>query len=821
MLTLAWRLFRRDLRSGEHAIPFTALVLAVTIVAMLGLSAERLQHALDQRGATFMAGDLVLRSTRALDAAWFAMARERGLRVATVLDFATMAAHGDAMQLVSVKAVDDSYPLLGAIDIATTDGGAPLETGQGPVRGEVWADARTLNLLGIAIGERVVIGEQELRIGAMLVREPDAAASLFALGPRLMMHLDDVGPSGIVQPGSRVQYSYLLAGAPAALAAWRAEIEPRLLPGQHFLTPSEGMSRVANALGDAESFLLLGGSAGVVLAGVAMMMAVNRYTARHAAQVAVLKTLGMTGRAIRTLHVMNLLWLLLPGILLGWLLAWGLQELVFALFSDVVAGELPSPGPHGLWLGAGTGALALLGLAVPPLLGMSETSPVGVLRQEPPPRALPAVLHGCALLTLALLLRWYGGDWALTGAVLGVLGGVAIVVGGTACLLLGRARVPAVRTGSMLGLAAAGLRRHAPLNALQMLVLTFALLLGLVIVLLRTALVDDWEQGIDPLAPNRFLLNIAPHQVAAVEEFLERHGVVTAGLYPMVPGRIAAVDGGAPLLREGETIDLDRDFNLTWADSLPADNRIVAGSWWEAQARGEVSVEAGIARALGLHVGSVLTVQVGPRRFDAVVSSIRELDWDSMRPNFFVIFPRHLLESEAAMWLTSFHVDDAHTDVLAALLRAYPTLTLIDVDALLGQLRSITRQLARAISLVAGLLVLAALLVVVASVRAGLDIRLQEGAVLRVFGASRQLVLGSLIAEFAAIGALAGLLAAAGAEAAAWLVQTRLMHLHFHAHPLLWLAGPALGALGSAVLGFVNCRSVVHTPPLVALRACS
>lgn len=823
MLRLAWRLFLRDWRSGELGMPFAALVLAVAIVSTLGLFVDRLQRTVDQRGATFMAGDLVLRSNRAVDPGWIVAARNGGLRTAGVLEFVTMVMHDEAMQLVSVKAVDAAYPLLGRIVVADADadadGGVVRELGHGPAAGEVWVDERLLPLLGIRIGDRVVVGEHELQVAALLVREPDASANLLALGPRLMMSQKDVAAAGVVQPGSRVQYSYLFAGDSRSLAAWRATIEPQLAAGQRFVSVEDGPVRVANALARTESFLLLGGSFGVVLAGVALAMAVRRYASRHAAHVAVLKTLGLVAPAIRRVYALNMIWLLLPATLLGWLLAWLLQTVAFVLLAGVFVDAAPAPGMRALWLGAGTGALGLLGLATPPLLAMSNASPAGVFRREATPRTSSAVVYVSALATLVVLLRWYSGDWNLTVGVLAALTGIVAVAGGVSFVLLQRARAPGTGARGILGLALAGLRRHAALNALQALVVAVALMLALVLLLVRSVLIDDWQRGLDPQAPNRFLFNIAPHQVGAVQAFLAERGVTTAGVYPMVPGRIIAVDGAPPELREGERFDLDRDLNLTWADGLPEDNALVAGAWWGSAARDEVSVESGMARALGLHLGSVLTLQIGPKRFDVEVSSIRALDWDSMRPNFFLMFPRHLLEREAAMWLTSFHVDHAHVGVPTALLRAFPTLTLLEVDALLAQVRAITTQLTQAISLVLALLVLAAGLVLMASVRAGLDARLREAAILRVLGASRRLVLGSLVIEFALLGAFAGTLAAAGAEFTVWVVQTRVLDLEFRMHPVAWLAGPLPGAALSALLGLLGCRSVVRTPPLVVLRA--
>ncbi len=818
MLRLALRLFWRDWRSGELGVLLVALVLAVGIVSTLGLFIDRLQRAVEVRSATFIAGDLVLQSPRPVPAAWLDAARAAGLRKAEVLRFSTMVFHDDAMQLVAVKAVSAQYPLLGRIGIASAPDAPLAEVDHGPPAGEVWVDARLLPALGIAIGDRVGLGATQLRVGALLKKEPDGGGSLVAMGPRLMMNQADIAAAAVVQPGSRVQYAYLFAGEPARVAAWRARIEPGLLPGQRLVTVKEGQPRVSRALDRAESFLLLAGSLGVVLAGIALAMAASRYAERHADYVAILKTLGLTAGAIRGLYAGNLLLLALAGIALGWLCAWVLQAAAFAAIGNLLEMEVPAPGARALWLGAGTGALSLLGLATPPLLAMAGASPLGVLRRERTPAAPRGAVYASGLAALALLLHWYSGDWRLSLLVLACLVASAALVGSFSYLLLRRARLPGMQAQGMLRLAFAALQRHAALNALQALVFALSLMLALVMVLVRGALIDDWQRELPLRTPNHFLLNVAPHQVEPLQRFLAARGITHAGLYPMVPGRIAAVNGAPPRLEDGEELNLDREFNLTWSDTLPADNRISAGRWWGADAGAEVSVEAGVARALGLATGDRLTIQVGADRFDVVLTSVRELDWDTMRPNFFLMFPRQVLEKQAGMWITSFYLEPERKLVLNELVREFPTVSLLEMDAILAQLRGITAQLALAVELVLALLVIAGALVMVASVQAGLDARFRESAILRALGAGRRLVLGSLIAEFALLGMFAGVLAAGGAETVAWLVQTRLMELPFRVHPQLWLLGPLAGALLAALLGVFTCRRVVDTPPVVVLR---
>jgi putative ABC transport system permease protein len=378
-----------------------------------------------------------------------------------------------------------------------------------------------------------------------------------------------------------------------------------------------------------------------------------------------------------------------------------------------------------------------------------------------------------------------------------------------------------VHAQSTLRLALGALQRHAALNALQILVFSLCLMLALIMLLVRTALLEDWRRELPPQTPNHFLINIAPYQVEPLEAFLGSHGLAHAGLYPMVPGRVMEVNGKPARVVEGEELNIEREFNLSWMDQLPPDNRITEGAWWGPTARDEVSVEAGVARSLGLHIGDTLTVVIGGQRIVTEVSSIRALEWDTMRPNFFLIFPRSVLERHAAMWLTSFYLPPERKPLLNELVREFPTVSLIEMDALMAQFEGITRQLALAVELVLALLGAAGVLVMVASVQAGLQGRFQESAVLRTLGAGRGLVLGSLVLEFALLGLLAGVLATVGAELAAAFVQTRLMDLGARMHPLVWLCGPLAGAAGAALLGLLMCRRVVDTPPVIVLRELS
>ena len=813
------RLFWRDWRSGELGVLLLAVVLAVAIVTTLGLFVDRMQRAVESRSATFLAGDLVLRATREVPGEWLELARAEGLRTAQVLRFASMVFAGDNMKLASVKAVSSSYPLLGRVTISDAAGAAPREVSHGPPPGEIWVDARLLPALGLTVGDRLGLGTTELVLAAVLHQEPDGGGSLIALGPRVTMNIADIPASGVIQPGSRVQYSYLFAGAPAALARWRARIQPLITEGQKFISVEDGQPQVARSIERARSFLLLAGSLGVVLAGVALAMATRRYTERHADYVAILKTLGASAAMIRALYAGNLVLLAVLGILLGWALGWLVQSLAFMAVREILALDVPgSAGMKSLWLGAGTGALCLLGMAAPPLLRMAGSSPLRVLRRDAQDSGAGRGVYASGLLAFALLLYWYSGDLQLSLLVLGCLLLVSLAVGSLSYGLLRRARLPGVQAQSALRLAFAALQRHAALNALQILVFSLCLMLLLIMVLVRTALLDEWQRELPPRTPNHFLVNIAPYQVEGLKAIPER--TWPGACRTVSDGSRAGADrqrrtGAGPGRRGTQYRSRIQSHLVRHATRGQSSRRgaLVGPRWTRRGFGGAGGCACAGAEARGSHRD---TDRRGQVRDDVEQHSPSRLG--QYAAEFLPDVPAPGLEQRAGMWLTSFYLDPGRKELLNELVREYPTISVLEMDALLAQLRGITRQLSLAVEFVLLLLYVSGALVMIASVQAGLDGRFQESAILRALGAGRRLVLGSLVIEFALLGLFAGLLATMGAEVAGWYVQTRIMNMDFRLHPLLWLSGPACGATVAAMLGLMSCRRVVNTPPITVLR---
>lgn len=822
MSMTATKMLARDWRGGELGVLVMALVLAVGVVSGISAFTTRLQNALEQESNRFLAADLVVTSGRELPAQWLQAAAEQGLQHALTLQFPSMVyVAEDAMSLASIKAVTDGYPLRGEITYSTEPFGTVLAAEQGPGQGEVWLDSRLFALLDVTIGDEVTIGDASFSVAAAARTEPDQAASFYGYGPRVLMHYGDIPATGVVQPGSRVEYRQLYAGDGTALTAFRQWLEPQLEDGQRAVTVEEGQPRIGSALDRAERFLLLAGSLAVVLAGVAVALAARRFSERHHDYVAIIKSLGATSATVNRLYGTSLL--LLGGIatLLGCLLGWGIQALFFYLFAEQLPVQPGPSGPRPYAIGAVTSLTCLLCFAWPPLRRLGLASPLRVLRRDLPMENRQAINdYILGLLAVTLLMWWYSQDWQLTLAVLAGLG-VTVALGFFLALTLLRGgRLVGMSAGSIWRLALAGLQRRGRTNALQVVIFAMAIMMLLVLLLVRTSLIDEWQAQLPSDAPNHFMINIGPEDLQSIEQLMRAEDITSEPFYPMIRGRIMSVAGedlpSSDDVQEGRR---QREINFTWSDTLPGDNRLLAGEWWQPGTDEPlVSLEEEFAERMGLEVGDSVGFLVGSQPLQARVASIRSLQWQSMRPNFYLVFPPRVLADYPATFMTSFHLDAADKPFLNQFIRRFPTVTVIEMDIVVEQIRTIINQVSAAINLVLVVILAAGGLVLVAGVQASVDARVHESAILRALGAPRRLILGGLLIEFATLGLFAGVLATLAAELSVFILQTLVMDMVYTPTPWLWPIGVFSGALVIGSLGVFSCRRVVSTPPVRVLR---
>lgn len=825
LVPMALRQLARDARAGELRVLFFALLIAVAASTAIGYFGARLNGAMMLRASEFLGADLLLNgSSPATD-----LQIEAGIKLdmqhARLVEFSSVIATDRGIQLSSVKAADAAYPLRGQLKSAAQAYGKE-STSSGPQAGEAWVEPRLLSALGLAIGDSVEVGQKILRLTRVLTYEPDRAGDFYSLTPRLLMNLDDLDATGVVQPGSRVKYSELWRGSAEQIATYRKQIEPGLAPSQQLLGAKDGNRQVGGALGRAERYLNLASLAAILLAGVAVALSASRYAQRRFDASALLRCLGMSRRQVMLLFSLQLGMLGLLACIAGAVLGWLAQLGLFQLLGELLPQEIPSGGIWPMLAGITTGLVALAGFALPPLAALGRVPPLRVLQRDLLP--LPAsgwLVYGAALFALGMIMWRLSLDLQLTLSLLG--GGLlaALILGGLLWLSLKALRRLLVSAALPWRLGLGQLLRH-PLNAAgQALAFGLILLCMALIALLRGELLDTWQKQLPENAPNYFAMNVLPADKDAFTAQLQSLAAQPEPLYPMIQGRLVLING-QPVKKlvskesSGERAT-QRDLSLTWAADLPNDNRLVAGKWWSANpapdAIPEVSVESKIAQNLQLEIGDHLTFNIGGMQREAIVSSLREVDWGNLKPNFYMIFAPGSLSGLPTTYLTSFFLPAKHEHELVALSRAFPAVTLLQVDAILAQLRSILAQVTLAVQFVLLFVLAAGMSVLFAGLQSTLDERIRQGALLRTLGAERRLLQRARWTEFGLLGAASGLLAAVGCELVSALLYNYAFDLQWQPHPWLLLL-PFIGALLVGSAGVAGTRRSLNVSPLIVLR---
>lgn len=815
-LLLGLRLLRRDWRAGELRVLALALVIAVGSVTSVGFFTDRVNRALVRQANFLIGGDLALVADHQLDAAYSLEAQKRGLTHNGVLTFPSMVQSAGRIQLADIRVVSRGYPLRGRIEV---DG---RETRAIPAPGTAWLAPRLMRQLELKTGDTVTVGERRLTIAASLTREPDQAGSLFNIAPRLMMNLADLPATGLLREGSRVNYRLSLAGEEGAVAAYRAWAAPRLSRGERLESVADARPEIRVALTRAETFLGLAALTSLVLAAVVVALAARRFLNRHLDGCAVMRCLGAAQGLILRLYLAQFMLLGLAASLIGCLLGYAAQHLLAQRLGSLLALELPAASALPAIQGMAAGMAVLLAFVLPPLLQLKQVPALRVLRREiglPRDSGLAALLLGVS--AIAALVVAQAGDVKL-GAT--VLAGLALTVAAAAGLAFILTRLLArLRGGGGWRIGFANLHRRTGGSVAQAAAFSVGIMVMLLLTVVRGDLLESWQAALPQDAPNRFVINIQPDQAALLRAFFQQHGMAGTALFPMVRGRLTAING-KPVSAAGYPNDdraqrlVEREFNLSWAKELPPDNRLVAGKWWgEGKAEPQLSVEEGIAKTLAIRLGDVLVYEVAGTPFHAPVTSLRKVDWDGFRVNFFVIAAPGLLENFPASHITSFYLPAGREALLDEMVRAFPNFTVIDVAAVMNEVRRIMEQLAGALTFVFLFTWAMGFVILFAAIAATNDERLREAALMRALGANRRTIRASQFAEFAGIGLVAGSVAALGASGLEWGLSVQIFHLPYAFNPWLLLAPPG-AALLVGFAGLFGCRRSLSHPPLAVLR---
>ncbi|MDX9740545.1 MAG: FtsX-like permease family protein [Gammaproteobacteria bacterium] len=826
-MPLSLRMLLRDWRAGELRVLAAALVLAVAGITAVGFFTDRVRLALERQAGELLGGDVSITSGQPLSAGIEGL-MPATMRQAHTVEFPSMALSAAGRSaLVAVRAVSPEYPLRGTIRVGEQAFAPDRAIAGGPQPGTVWVESRLLGALGIAPGDDIGLGEASFRVAGLLAGEPLAGGGmLFGAAPHVMLALEDLERTGLVQPASRVRHRYLFAGDAAEVAAFRKVAEPLLATGERLETAEDAQPQLRSALDRARSFLSLAALSSVLLAGVAVAMSARRFISRHLDGSAVMRCLGARQSTVLRLYALQLTWLGLAAIAVGGVLGWFAQYGLERIMGAMLQMSLPAPSWWPLMLGAVTALVTLLGFALPPLLHLRHVPAVRVLRGDAgamSPAGLLAYLAGGG--AIVVLLLWYSSSVRLGVQVAAGAAAALAVLAAIAFGLLSLLRViqPWLAPAWRPGVRSLVRRRGSTVVQLMAFGLGLSVLLSLLVV--RDDLLAAWDGALPADAPNRFLVNVQPGQVEALQAFFAEQGLDVPELFPMVRGRLVDIAGNPVDI---ESFDeerarnlLRREFNLSWAEVMQSDNRIVAGRWWQLGERGsaEVSVEEGIAEAFGISIGDELVFDVGGERLAVRVTSLRSVAWDSFRVNFFVIAPPGVFDAHPATWISSLHVPRDDHRVLDRLVRAFPNVTVLDVAAIMDHVRSIMDRVTAAVEYVFLFTLVAGLLVMYAAIQATLDERIREAALLRTLGAGRGQLLRALMAEFAVLGLLAGLAAATMAGLSGWAISTWILDLTYTPGMALWLVGALVGMLGIGVAGIAGTRHVLDVPPLGILRA--
>ena len=829
----------RNWRSGEVKVLAVSLVLAIAVVTAITVFANRMDQSLVRQSNSYLAADRVVQSRLAIPNEWAKQANNFSVNHTHIAEFSSMVFAKTnnpddiaPMQLASIKAVGVAYPLRGELMISSI----PFATGDAvatattiPAPGEVWVDSRVLPLLDVKLGDEVVIGNRELTITQLVIREPDATVSFSALGPRIMMNVNDLPSTGVILPGSRVTYKLLLAGEDAGLQNFLAWLTPKL--GNHYriVELKQAQRNIGSALNRGARFLMLAGLIGVLLAGVAISISAQQFCARHIDQVALLKSLGSSTQKIRSIYTLQLIMLGMFTACVGILLGELIQQFITHSISVFFNVELLSASLFSYSAGVLTGFLCLLCFALPPLWYLPTVSPLKVLRREIVVSSVSVWLRGIlGAGALILMIGFYSDDVSLTLAITTGLATIILIAALATIIFLYSGKKVSNRAGNIWRLASSNLLRYRSQTVTQVLVFSCALMLLMVLFSVRTNLLDEWRLQLPENTPNHFILNIAPYEREPVQALLNDKGVASSPTYPMVLGRLTRINNY--LYQDSDrhlSNALRRELNLSWASTMAIDNDIVAGQWWDTWGgarlpSGEpvygVSVEEDTANELGLKLGDTLSFSIGGLTLSAQVASIRSVDWNVMTPNFYFLFSPGALEDYAPNYLTSAYISPQDKTLINQLLRNYPTIVVLEVDRIIERIQSIVTQVSRSIELVLWLVLVGGILVLVAAVNASMEGRLQEAGLLRALGGSKRLILGSILIEFLLLGFFAGTLAVLGAEALMLSLQYFVFNQTVSPHYALWFGGPIIGALFIGSLGLLACRKVVVTPPNVVLR---
>ncbi|WP_419146884.1 ABC transporter permease [Pseudoalteromonas 'SMAR'] len=810
---LALTLFSRELRRGELTIILAAIALAVLTVFSLSSITERIRLNIEQKSADFIAADRRLSSNHDFDPSFVSTAQDYGLNTAKQVFFDSMLFANDELVLGSIKAVSESYPLRGQVTLKDTIDGSEYLIQGAPKPGHVWLSEGLFYSLGLAVGDSVEIGAGRFQVSKVLINEPDAPFFSLAGNKRVLINFADIPTTKAIQPGSRVFYRLLFSGSETQLSDYYAWLKPQLKNNQSWQGIKDRQSPLGENLARSESFLLLAGLFGIMLAAVAMAVSAKRYCERQYDPVAMMKTLGGSRSTIRRIYLLHLSLVTVFSVVIGLVIGYALQSVGASYLISFMDTSLPPAGPRPWLLSIAVGVVCAMMFSLKPLLDLFDIPPLRVLRRNLGDSIAISRIHmGLSVATIFALMWLFSRDIKITAILFSATALLMAVLFVVSRLLFKAGRSLGLSPGSSWSLAIATLQKRANANAIQLISFALAIKLMLFLVVLKNDMISDWQMQVPPDAPNAFFININEREIAPMAAQFEQNAIPHEHFYPVFRGRVNALNGEEfarrASLQEGEQQDeearegVGRELSLTWLNELPEGNEIVAGQWFDDTEQLQVSVAEGVAERVGIAVGDTLSFLINNQTIEAKVSSIRSVNWGSLKPNFVMIFNAQIAGQFPVTYFTAAKLGSEDNETISALLKQYPTISMIDIQSQIKQAQSMISQVSMAISFVLSIVLISGSLVLISQVQASLAERIQETVILRTLGAKGRLIKLATLYEFLMLGALAGLVAAIVSDITLFVIQVQTFDVAGRLHPYIWLLGPATGALFVAAIGY-------------------
>lgn len=816
---------KRDWYSGELRLIGLSILIAIACLSSVNFFTDRVRKATEQQATELLAADLVLTSSSPISNHYLQQAHNLELNYSLNESFRSVVIANDRLELAEVKAVDENYPLRGKLKITDALFTEPYETSTVPSVGSAWLDSRLLQALNIQLGDSINMGSSKLVVTKILNYEPDRGGDLFNIAPRLLMNRADLEQTGLILPGSRVRYKLLLGGNSDSIERYRSQLKTDESENVHIQGIKDARPEIRTALERAEQFLGLAALVSIALAGLAIAMSSQRYARRHYDNCAILRCLGVQQRQISQIYLFQLLLLAISAGLIACLVGFVAQEGLNILMTGMTQQSLPAPSIFPVFTGLFASLITVLGFALPQIIRLRNVSPLRVLRRDLRPLPLNNYLiYITAVLALMLLSPWQSTDIKITFYTLSGLFLTAFVLGGCANLMIQFLKniQPRLKIAARYGLA--NVTRRSNQSMLQVVGIGIGITVMLLLTLVRTDLLESWQNRLPENTPNYFLINIQPDQINSVQSYLTQSLNKEAELYPMIRGRLIKINNipvDIERYKNPRAKHLaSREFNLSYSESMQKDNRLVSGIWWPEDRRNKnyFSVEEGIAKTLGIKQGDTLTYLIAGQELEGDVINLRWVEWDSFNVNFFVVANPEALASYPGTFISSFYIPDSKRSLLIDLVKQFPSITIFDVDAILKQVRIIMQQVVHTVEFVFIFTLLTGIAVLFAALQSTHDERLYESALMSALGASRKQIISGLVAEFLFLGLVTGILAAFAASIIEMVLAKFVFKIDIVIDPLLWVVGPVICCLIIVLTGLYGTRQVLLSSPMAVLR---